>query len=238
MQFPHILVINLKERTDRWKSISEQLNKEGLPYERVEAIVRKEGWKGCSLSHKKAISIAKERGYPWVLILEDDCLFEHGWKQRFEELLPILWKRQKEWEVFSGGSYVVHKACKLEDKPPLFQITAWSAHFMLIPAHTYLRILRYRLHLSIDDTYRRNYRIWCTYPHLAIQTGGWSNIRKHRNKPSTFRKQFGKQNKLLHTLKQRCGKDTETRKATLKDLQIQIYRHRQTRKIPKKQRNE
>lgn len=218
MQFPHILIVNLKHRIDRWVSISEQLNKENLPYERVEGIKRKVGWKGCSLSHQKAVRIAKERGYPWVLVLEDDCLFIEGWKKRFEELLPILWERRKEWEVFTGGSYVVHRACKILNKPPLFQISGWSAHFMLIHEGTYYRILQNRLARAIDDAYKRQYRMWCTYPHLAIQTGGWSNNRQHYDKPTDFRSHFNKQNRRLKSVKQKCVKTIQSRRANMEYL--------------------
>lgn len=228
MQFPHILVINLKHRNDRWLFISEQLEKENLSYERVDAIKRKIGWKGCSLSHQKAVRIAKERGYPWVLVLEDDCLFMEGWKKRFEELLPILWERRKEWEVFTGGSYVVHKACKLQDTPPLFQMTGWSAHFMLIHDATYSRILHDKRRVAIDDAYRREYRMWCTYPHLAIQTGGWSNNKHHYDKPADFRTQFTRQNKHLKSVKRRCVKPIQSRRSTMEKL------HNKTRKISKK----
>ena len=232
MQFPHILIINLKHRIDRWVSITEQLNRENLPYERVEAIQRKEGWKGCSLSHKKAVEIAHQRKYPWVLVLEDDCLLIEGWKKRFEELLPILWERRNEWEVFSGGSIVVHRACKLQEKPPLFQITGWSAHFILIHEKTYQRILHYRLSVAIDDAYKRHYRMWCTYPHLAIQTGGWSNNRQHTDPPSKFRRQFNRQNRRLRLLKTKCVKTIHRRRANMEQL------HKKTRKIHKRRRSE
>jgi hypothetical protein len=232
MQFPHILVINLQHRIDRWLMISQQLNKENLSYERVDAVKRKDGWKGCGLSHKKAIQIANQRKYPWVLILEDDCLFLDGWKDRFLEVLPLLWERRKEWDVFSGGSFTVHSACKIQDRPPLFQFTGWSAHFILVHAGTYPRILRYRLGVSIDDTYRRTYRMWCTYPHLAIQTGGWSDNRQHTNSPSQFRRQFSKSDKQLKLVKRRCIPTSKHRRATLDQLSKQV---RKTRKVTRHQ---
>lgn len=227
MQFPHILVINLKERTDRWQRISQQLNDAELPFERVEGIRRKEGWKGCSLAHQKAIQIANQRNYPWVLLLEDDCLFVRGWKQRFVKLLPILWERRSEWEVFTGGSCVLHKACKLQESPPLFQMTGWCAQFMLIHAGTYPRILRYKLSVAIDDAYRRSYTMWCTYPHLAITTGGWSNNRRRMDSPSDIRKKYRKQNETLQNVKATCAATVKHRKRSLEKLL------RKTRKLRK-----
>jgi GR25 family glycosyltransferase involved in LPS biosynthesis len=230
MQFPHILIINLQHRIDRWESIRQQLNKEHLPYERVDAVKHKEGWKGASLSHQKAVRIAKERKYPWVLVLEDDCLFIDGWKKRFEELLPILWQRRKEWEVFTGGSYVVHRGCKILDNPPLYQVSAWSSHFVLIHEGTYSRILRHRLGVAMDDAFKRRYRMWCTYPHLAIQTGGWSDVRQHQNKISNFKDHFEKQNKRLKTIKKRCVKLIHHRRANMVAAYKKVRKTRKARR--------
>lgn len=232
MQFPHILIINLKERTDRWERISKQLNEAGLPYERIDAIRQKNGWKSAFLSHKKAIQLAKERGYPWVLVLEDDCLFAKDWKERFMHLLPLLWKRRSEWEVFSGGSYTVNTACKLQDTPPLYQFTGWSSHFMLIHAGTYQRILTSKLTYSINDTYRRYYTMWCTHPNLAIQTGGYSNIQKIVNPQAKFNRMFGASERTLKRVSRRCGERVATRKTKMEQLQTTV---RKTRKVQKRE---
>lgn len=224
MQFPPILIINLKHRTDRWKRISSQLDEAGLPYERIDAIQQKNRWKSAFVSHKKAIQLSKERDYPWVLVLEDDCLFKKGWKQRFTELLPLLWKRRSDWEVFSGGSYTIHTACKLQDNPPLYKFTGWSSHFMLIHAGTYDRILESKLTYSINDTYRRFYTMWCTYPNLAIQTGGYSNIQRKFNPQRTFTRIFGQTEQTLKGVMKRCG----THKSKMEQLYPTL---RKTRKV-------
>ena len=179
MEFPPILVINLKEREDRWKEISSQLDELGLPYERVDAVKMEPGWKGCSLSFKKCYEIAKERNYPWVVILEDDCLFQKSGKERFEQLLPLLWQRKHLWDVFTGGSFYMTKACKVLDEPPLFQVKAWSSHFILAHCGSYEKLIR-EIHenLRVDKYYKEKVRAWCTYPHIAIQRKSYSDLDK------------------------------------------------------------
>lgn len=79
-----VLYINLDKRTDRRKHIQNVL-KDFTNIERVEAIdtcATIGGAYGCILSHIKALNIAKEKGYPFVMICEDD--FEWISKDKFK----------------------------------------------------------------------------------------------------------------------------------------------------------
>ncbi len=179
MDFPPILIINLKERVDRWKQITEQLDALGLAYERVEAIRREPGWKGCALSFRKCYRIARERKYPWIVIMEDDCLFQKDGKERFEQLLPILWQRKAEWDIFNGGSFYMTGVCKIQEEPPLFRVKSWSAHFILAHHGSYNKLIRdIRGDYRVDKYYKSQVRAWCTYPHIAIQEKGYSDLDK------------------------------------------------------------
>lgn len=179
MQFPPILVINLKDRTDRWKQISEQLDGLGLSYERVDAVKMEPGWKGCALSFRKCYEIAKERNYPWVVILEDDCVFQKKGKERFEQLLPLLWQRRAEWDIFNGGSFYMTGVCKLQRQPPLFRVKGWSAHFILAHYGSYGKLIKdIKENYRVDKYYKSKVKAWCTYPHIAIQRKGYSDLDK------------------------------------------------------------
>jgi GR25 family glycosyltransferase involved in LPS biosynthesis len=206
MQFPPILVINLKERTDRWNQISKQLDSLGLSYERVEAIRKTPGWMGCTLSFDRCYRIAKQRRYPWVLILEDDCMIQPGGKERFEQLLPILWQRRNEWDVFSGGSIYINKACRILEKPPLFQINAWSSHCILAHMGSYEKLLGLAKEKhKADHFYKLKIRSWTTYPHIAIQRSGYSNIeQKERHMLKKFKTADAILDAVLHARK-RCS---------------------------------
>ena len=136
MAFPHILVINLPERKDRWEDMEKDLEPWNVPFERVDAVKMSPGWKGCSLSHRKCIEIAKQRKYPWVLILEDDSKLFPDTKERFEKLLEILWIMRYNWEIFTGGPTHIRNASLLYQDPPLFHVESYSTHFILVPEHT------------------------------------------------------------------------------------------------------
>jgi GR25 family glycosyltransferase involved in LPS biosynthesis len=72
----HIFYINLEHRVDRKHHVEEELTKIGLQgYTRFNAIKMENGALGCSMSHLKCLQVAKENGWPHVLIVEDDILF-------------------------------------------------------------------------------------------------------------------------------------------------------------------
>lgn len=70
--------INLNERTEKNKHTIEQLKRLGISKpNRFEAIKHEIGIVGCVKSHIKCIELAKERGYPFVCIFEDDIVFRN-----------------------------------------------------------------------------------------------------------------------------------------------------------------
>jgi hypothetical protein len=72
----HILYINLEHRVDRRDSVLSELSKIGIMNpERFPAIKMAAGNVGCTLSHIRCIELAKARGWPQVLICEDDITF-------------------------------------------------------------------------------------------------------------------------------------------------------------------
>jgi len=72
----HIFYINLEHRLDRKQHVEAELTKIGLQgYTRFNAIKMENGALGCSMSHLKCLQMAKENGWPHVLIVEDDILF-------------------------------------------------------------------------------------------------------------------------------------------------------------------
>lgn len=73
-----VVYINLKERTDRRKSIDYQLNKLGVPPDKIirfDAIRNENGTLGCTLSHIGVMTMAEENKWSNVLVLEDDMIF-------------------------------------------------------------------------------------------------------------------------------------------------------------------
>lgn len=79
---------------------AEELNKKILfGYRNGEKF--KPGEIGCTMSHIKALKIAKENKWPWVLILEDDVIIARDLPKRTKFLFKIL---PKDWEhVYVSG---------------------------------------------------------------------------------------------------------------------------------------
>jgi GR25 family glycosyltransferase involved in LPS biosynthesis len=155
-----------------------------VPIERISAVKYKPGWKGCSASHIKAVKLAKERNYPWVVILEDDCILTPIAAQQFQSLLPYLWKNRSRWDIFYGGTSIVKEKpqIRISYSPPMYQTLAYTTHFCLIHKSTYDRILsNYPRNIvdfkqQIDVYYSQILRIWTTTPFFALQRSGKSDI--------------------------------------------------------------
>jgi GR25 family glycosyltransferase involved in LPS biosynthesis len=172
--FPPILVINLSNRPDKWASIQEDFQKQGWPpLYRIDAIRGEPSWYGATLSHVKSITTAKENNLPWVLVLEDDCFPVEGAFQRFYDLLPSLWEKRDEWDIFMGGITTVSINSVVQISPPLLNIKAFTAHFCLIHSGSYDKILEglTKEPIFIDRFYKfdPSIRMFCTSPHLAVQ---------------------------------------------------------------------
>jgi hypothetical protein len=179
MEFPPILVINLDNRTDKWEQIQKDFQDWPVKVERVSAVKYDPGWKGCYLSHLKCVKIAKERKYPWVLYLEDDCMLMPDAKQRFTKLLPFLWDVRQHWDFFMGGLTGVTGCGLVNQEQNMFIAQGFGAHFCLIHSNTYDRIIDimdFEPDEPCDSLYRSNMRLWITLPFIAKQYAGHSDI--------------------------------------------------------------
>ena len=111
----HTIFINLDHRTDRLDHVLEEFKKLNITGERFKAIKTQSGNIGCSLSHIRCLEIAKERGYPFVFICEDDIQFTNP-TLFIENLTKFynLYKNGFQWDVLIVGG----NTC-----PPFQQIT-------------------------------------------------------------------------------------------------------------------
>jgi len=180
MEFPPTVVINLDNRIDRWADIQADFSSWAIPLERVSAVNEAPGQIGCWKSHQKCIQLALDRGYPWILILEDDCVPAPDGKERFLELLPTLWKSREDWDIFNGGAQVIESwwiTKVVQRNPPILESKAIMTHFILVSSRMYTTILQTVPTMgALDFYYMNHYRIWCTVPHIAIQKPGKSDI--------------------------------------------------------------
>jgi glycosyl transferase family 25 len=98
----HILYINLDHRTDRKDRVLSELTKIGIMNpERFPAIKMTAGNIGCALSHIRCIELAKARGWPQVLICEDDITFIDP--PVFMNALGNFLESESSWDVLILG---------------------------------------------------------------------------------------------------------------------------------------
>ena len=181
-QFPPSLMINLDSRKDRMSEFTQEFQSWPVTVERISAVKYNPGWKGCSASHLKCVKLAKERNYPWVLVMEDDCILTPGASEQFQALLPYLWENRDHWDIFYGGVTVIKKSKRISGSPAIFEVSCFAAHFCLIHNTSYTKILNNHPE-SIDDYkdpidvyYANTLRIWTTVPFFAKQRPSKSDI--------------------------------------------------------------
>ena len=106
----NIKYINLDSRPDRKTHIEAQLASVGFSsYERFKAIKTSSGAMGCTMSHLKCLTDAREKGLSHVLICEDDTTFLKP--QLFKTQLNAFLQKQHPWDVvlFAGNNVVPYQ---------------------------------------------------------------------------------------------------------------------------------
>jgi len=94
----NVYYINLEERTDRKIHVESELNKLGWKYERFNAIKTPSGRVGCSMSHLKLLTMAKEKKLPYIVIIEDDIHFTN--MKRFKSLYKHFVDKDIQYDVY------------------------------------------------------------------------------------------------------------------------------------------
>ena len=121
----HILCINLDHRTDRLAHATEEFKRLGVEFERFNAIKTTAGNVGCTFSHIRCIELAKERGYPWIFVSEDDITFTNP--PVFLEKLGELHESGMPWDVLIVGG---------NNCPPYIQLSDFAVRVVNIQTTT------------------------------------------------------------------------------------------------------
>lgn len=116
----HLVIINLKKRSDRWESLSQHLKDMKSQLGFIDSIHRLEAIefdqttgrspikssdppsKGCMLSHAKAIQWAKDQFWDSVMVVEDDVRFQSDVASTWNAVQAELGSTP--WSVLFGGS--------------------------------------------------------------------------------------------------------------------------------------
>jgi len=184
---PVALCISLIEEVERRKLVTAQCESLGIKVEFVIVKRHRDPVRGCLESHVLAVSIAKQRNYPWVLILEDDVVFTTDWLNRQLYLPP-------HWEICMLGHNV--QTGFLDSAHMIRALGAYTTHAYIMRDTLYDFVLTYAPGLpeqwpncaarlqhevsGIDVFYKHSVhsrgRTWAIYPMLATQAPGYSSI--------------------------------------------------------------
>jgi hypothetical protein len=182
-------VLNLKHRTDRWEQLQKDFADVPLILEQVHGVVlddenltrTQKGYLGVAYTHIQLVNEAIERGDKTLLILEDDCLLEpNGWNN-WIKIKNYLDNHLDDWEVFNGGIVSpgdIHNVVRLDDLFLVKESGGGGCHFFYINIDkAYQKIMDWVItKQEIDLYYSFHFNYWVSYPLLAIQRNGYSDI--------------------------------------------------------------
>lgn len=98
------IIINLPERKDRLESILKEIEYIGGNYIVINGIKTEDPKIGIAQSHILAVETAKQNGWPYVMILEDDCVFDAK-EKTLNYVNECLKNIPDKWDILLGGLY-------------------------------------------------------------------------------------------------------------------------------------
>lgn len=182
--FEHIFLINLLRRTDRLHDASRELWKYNIAFELVDAVEDDNGARGLFLTYKKILDRINPKRP--VLFFEDDVLFLQDPERVMNACADQLLRNIEAWNVFYLGVNT-HKPFSgryAENILDIGDVDGRSTHAIAFSPHG-IEILKNNLSDGepVDMTIvrvlqRGEKKCFCSYPMLATQRGGYSDIDK------------------------------------------------------------
>lgn len=174
-------VINLDTEQETFTTVQQNLLPYGIDCERYIVTRDKNKQIGCTMSHLALIAQAKEKKWPYLIVIEDDCIAREAMKE-WPVIAQFLQQEKNRWDLFLGGALYVHPK-KLHTAFPSNSMTlemieclhAVTAHFIIYNESSYDRLLQWH-HLPMPpeerpniDNFFENLRIWVPSSFIAWQ---------------------------------------------------------------------
>ena len=189
----NIMYINLDSRPDRKLHIEAQLSSVGLTkYQRFKAIKTTSGAIGCTLSHLKCLTDARDQQLSHLLVCEDDTTFLNP--VLFRAQLNAFFKKKHPWDVvlFAGNNVLpyqhVDETCIKVSHCQTTTCYLVKGHYFstLIEnitegLHQLMRNPRNRFYYAIDKYWlklQKRDNWYLITPLTVIQQEGYSDIEK------------------------------------------------------------
>lgn len=175
-----VYVINLPERADRRELIDKELSQYGVAYTLVEAVKNDNGILGLLDSMKKLFSESISKGQSNIMVLEDDATFL---APPIEFLNTVLTQLPQDYHCFYLGANLINTPERYSEN--ILKIRSAYATHAIIYSRAAIDIIMSLLdnHITAYDIILMNNlqghgKCYCTYPLLATQQPGYSNIEK------------------------------------------------------------
>jgi hypothetical protein len=177
-------VINLAAHEAAFIEVQQAMLPYGLECERFVVTPDEHKQIGCTISHLELIAQAKEKGWPYLIVLEDDCDVREAMKA-WPAIFQYLFQHRNRWDIFLGGAmYIQPKKLHLDFKPKTTLgiemvecLHAVTAHFIIYNDTSYDRLLRWNdlpepmeQRPILDHFFDQcHLKIWTTSPGIAWQ---------------------------------------------------------------------
>jgi len=181
--FDKIYVFNLRKRIDRLLDITEELEQFDIPFNLVTSIEDDNGAEGLRLTLENILKESIELGHEAILIFEDDCKFVVD-KLTLDNTMEGAIKQLPEyWQILYLGGQCVEGFDRRQDANLLQVQKCYSTHAWAISLQGMKEILSLGLYAPIDncltDKIQKLQKTYITYPFLATQREGYSDIAKN-----------------------------------------------------------
>lgn len=182
-------VINLKHRPERWLSCVKEFEKIGLMPERFIGTHMRPGWHGCRESHLRFLrNVSREDIF---MLAEDDILFM---PDALENMNKAMRQLPEDWDMLYLGA-TLNKAIERHSENLYRLKSGYTTHAIIYnPARVIDFIINYNPIRKIDvffaDILQEQFNCYVTYPIVATQMPGYSDITNCFNDYSAIQKQF------------------------------------------------
>jgi hypothetical protein len=189
-------VMNLQTRPERWEKTKKDFLNSRIRLKRFIGKKLEVGLCGTLDSTIKILKEAKKMKLKNVLILEDDCALQKGWKQNWKIIKEWLDNNLDKWDIFSGGNtnvYFPKEVARLNKDITLYDpIFSTASQWIYISENNYNKIIKHYtyalnicktmgkvVHPVTSDVYNNLLKTLISYPFLSYQYQSMSDTVNH-----------------------------------------------------------
>jgi len=177
-----VYCIHLEYRSDRFAHLKAmQARYPSIRINLIDGIRHMNPLLGCQLSHKMCVQMAKDKRWPYIIVLEDDCDFllsDAELLKCFQTMIDYH-KAHPEVDIVNGcgnlEDFIIDSSEEFQGMHFLRSPKVFTGHCIIYTASVYDKVLAVSPGILIDAM-QSNWNIVYTYPYLATQIQSYSNL--------------------------------------------------------------